>query len=368
MTEMRINKLKKALNKTGLQGLALNPGPTMKYLTGLDFHLSERPTVVIITKDKEPAIILPEFEYHGIQEKIPGYKTFPYIDDPPTWKDAFVQAIDHLQLNGASIGLESNHMRVLELDYLQNAAPKTKFIAADEILNTLRMIKDEDELKMMREAVKIAQKAFEATISSIKVGVSEREVASELVMQLLKAGSDSQIPFQPIVASGPNGANPHATPGSRLLSPGDLVVIDWGAAYQGYTADITRTLAIGGISQEFQKIYDVVKRANQAGRLAAKINTIIGDVDKTARAIIEEAGFGEYFTTRTGHGLGLEVHETPYVFGANPLILDEGMTFTVEPGIYIPDRCGVRIEDNIVVRKNQGESLTDLSREIWTIY
>jgi Xaa-Pro dipeptidase len=179
-----------------------------------------------------------------------------------------------------------------------------------------------------------------------------------------RAGSESEFPFTPILASGPNSANPHATPTERKVQTGDLIVIDWGASYNGYISDLTRTVAVGQVTPEFQKIYDTVKAANAAGCAAARPGIQAGLVDKAARDVITAAGYGPEFRHRTGHGIGMEGHEPPYIFGENQLILAPGMSFTVEPGIYLLDRGGVRIEDNVVITAQGAEVLSDLPRDL----
>ena len=183
----------------------------------------------------------------------------------------------------------------------------------------------------------------------------------------MRAGSDAEMPFTPIISTGPNSANPHAFPSERKLAQGDLLVIDWGAAYAGYFSDITRTFAIGPVEAEFSRIAAVVEQANAAGRAAARPGATGGDVDRAARAVIEAAGYGRYFTHRTGHGLGMESHEEPYMRAGNPMLLKPGMTFTVEPGIYLPGRGGVRIEDDMVITESGAESLTELPRSLQTL-
>ncbi len=177
-------------------------------------------------------------------------------------------------------------------------------------------------------------------------------------------GSEPELPFQPIVAAGPNSANPHATPTDRPIQPGDLLIIDWGATHHGYFSDLTRTFAIGEVAPELAHITEVCLQANAAGRAAARPGIPAGEVDAAARKVIEEAGYGEFFTHRTGHGLGLDVHERPFIFGGNPDVLQPGMTFTVEPGIYLPHRGGVRVEDDVVITPEGARSLSDMPRAL----
>jgi Xaa-Pro dipeptidase len=237
-------------------------------------------------------------------------------------------------------------------------------VDAQNSLASLRLHKSQDEIAAMRKAVDIAQTALQKTIPSIKPGMSEKELASELTVNLFHQGSEVNLPFFPIVASGPNSANPHASPGDRLLSNGDLLIIDWGASYNGYLSDLTRTFCVGETSPEAQKIAGLVLEANQAGRQAAQPGIKAHQIDDDTRSVIARAGYGEYFVHRTGHGIGLEAHEAPYIHSNSQVILNPGMVFTVEPGIYLPGKGGVRIEDNVVITANGAETLSTMPREI----
>lgn len=360
----RIDRFLKSIQKAGLTGFALNPGPTLSYLTGLQFHLMERPTVAIFTADGRIGLVLPLLE----QQKLSGLplkpQTFFFGDDPGTWRDAFRQAFESLGLNQVEVGVEPTRMRVLELRYLEQSAKEVQFVDGSELLAELRMVKDEDEIAKMRAAALIAQNALLETLKHIHPGMSEREIASELVIQLYRAGSDVELPFQPIVSSGPNTANPHASPSDRILQEGDLLLFDWGASKDGYFSDITRTFTVGEVDPEFLRIGEYVLGANTAARAAARPGIPAGLVDAAARGVIEASGYGEYFTHRTGHGLGMEAHEPPYIYGENDQVLQIGMTFTIEPGIYLPGGAGVRIEDDVVVTEEGILSLTDLPRQV----
>jgi Xaa-Pro dipeptidase len=360
-------RLAMLLNQEGLEALALNPGPTLTYLTGLNFHLSERPVVLLFVPHNPPVLVLPELEAGKIDLLPFPVQAFPYNEDPDTWPGVFRQAMLAAVLKRRKVGVESGRMRFLELSLLQAAGGETLFEAADTILARLRMQKDAYEIEQMRAAVKIAQKALLATFGVIKPGMSEREIAAELTMQIYRNGSDAELPFNPIVSAGPNGANPHATPTNRLLVPGDLLVIDWGASTNGYFSDLTRTFAIGDVDPELTHIVEVVCEANAVAREIAAPGVSAGNVDQAARQVIEKAGYGEFFIHRTGHGLGMETHEPPYIRSGNALILEPGMTFTIEPGIYLPGKNGVRIEDDMVITDRGAESLSDLPRQLQQI-
>jgi Xaa-Pro dipeptidase len=360
----RQKQLASLLSSAGLDGLILNPGPSLVYMIGLHFHLSERPVVVIFTPPVSPIIILPELEQQKVKQLPFELQPFTYGDDPSTWGDVFRAATQAAGLANKRIGVEPRQLRFLEYQLLSEAAPAAGFVDGAEILARLRMQKDDAELSAMRIAAQIAERALLATLPRVKVGISEHDLASELTIQLLRAGCDPEMPFSPIVSGGPNSANPHATPSERKLAEGDLLVVDWGASHTGYCSDITRTFAIGKVDPEFIKIGQVVLEANRAGRKAARPGAPADSVDRAARNIIEAAGYGRYFTHRTGHGLGMEGHEEPYIRPGNSLLLQPGMTFTVEPGIYLPGRNGVRIEDDVAITSNSSECLTSLPREV----
>ena len=370
MTTARLEKLNASLRASGLDAVALNPGPTLTYLTGLHFHLMERPVVLLVARGQTPAIVLPELEMLKVEGMPYPVQAFSYGENPSEWEAAFRKAAQALGLDnltgtgGKRIGVEPRQMRLLEFRYVKSGAPEADYPDASDVLGSLRLRKDKQEIEALRRAVRVAQNALEATIPSIKIGIAEKELAAELVTQLLKHGSEPELPFSPIVSGGPNSANPHASPTERKLQAGDLLVIDWGATVDGYISDLTRTFAVGQVQTEYEKIHKVVQEANAAGRAAGKPGIPCADVDRSARTVIEGAGYGQYFTHRTGHGIGMESHEEPYMRGDNMQILEPGMSYTVEPGIYLPGRNGVRVEDNIVVTETGSESLSDMPREI----
>ena len=357
-------RLAVALHNSGLDALALNPGPTLYYLTGLEFHLMERPVIGIFRPHSPTTLILPELE----AAKLGGYplplQSFLYGENPLSWPMVFGQSALAAHIGGLKVGIEPGRMRVLELRILEDAAHDAGYVSAESVIADLRMHKDVQELSAMRKAVEIAQQALQATLPFIRPGVTERQIASELSSHLLRLGSSPEMPVTPIVASGPNSANPHASPSDRAVQTGDLLIIDWGARYKGYVSDLSRSFAIGEVEPELAKIAGIVADANEAGRLASQPGLSAGQVDIAARQVIEAAGYGEYFIHRTGHGLGMEGHEPPYIYAENKLELKAGMTFTIEPGIYLPGRGGVRIEDNVVITADGSESLSDLDRSL----
>jgi Xaa-Pro dipeptidase len=364
MTLARLNKLTASLQTSKLDAVILNPGPTLTYLTGVEFHLMERPIVLFVAPGQNPVLVLPELELLKVDLLPYKVQAIAYGELPSEWNGAFRKATQALGLDGKRIGVEPRQLRLLEFNHVKSGAPEADFPDASDVLSQLRLKKDKAEVDAMRRAVKIAQDGLEATISLIKIGMTERELAGELVIQLFKHGSDPELPFSPIVSGGPNGANPHASPSERKLQAGDLLVVDWGAAYNGYISDLTRTFAVGEVDAECQKIHKIVQEANAAGRAAGRPGVPCASVDVAAREVIEKSGYGKYFTHRTGHGIGMEGHEEPYIRGDNMQLLEVGMAYTVEPGIYFPNRNGVRIEDNMVITEGGADCLSDMPREI----
>lgn len=362
--KLRQARLVSSMSAADLKLIALNPGPSLVYLTGLHFHLSERPVIALFAPHTPPILVMPELESIKAKSVPFPVQVFLYGEDPATWPGVFHQAVMAAQIERTKVGVEPTRLRYLELNLLQNAAPEAQFLPAEDVVADLRMHKDDFEIDCMRRAVEIAQKALEATLPFIKPGITEKQIASELTINLFKAGSDTEFPFTPIVSGGPNGANPHATPSERALQSGDLLVIDWGAMHNGYASDLTRTFAIGKVEPEFEKIHQIVLQANTAARKIARPGISAGEVDRAARNVIEKAGYGAFFVHRTGHGLGMEGHEPPYIRSGSDQVLKVGMTFTIEPGIYLPERGGVRIEDDMVIVSDKAESLSTFPREI----
>jgi len=363
----RLKRLQVALAQSNFDGAVTIAGPNLFYLTGLSFHLSERPTVGFFPAHGDPVLVAGNLE----ESKVTNGKPYPlrafYYNDSDGPSAAFREAAQVLRFGKARLGVESRRMRVMELRLVEDAFLNPRIDAAEAIFAALRMTKDAQELALMRTAVQIAERAMLATLPTIRVGQTEREIGAELVVQTLRAGSDPDLPFSPIVASGPNGALPHATLSDRAIAAGDLITLDWGAAKDGYNADLTRTYAVGQVSDELKKIYNLVLAANTAAQAATRPGVAAAEVDAAARQAISAAGYGQYFMHRVGHGLGLEGHEDPSMHGRNEQSLEAGMTFTIEPGIYVPGVGGARIEDDVVVTANGLESLSTLPRELQII-
>ncbi len=357
-----LKQLRELMTEHSLDGLAVVPGPNMAHLTGSKFHLSERPVVFIILQN-EATFILPELESPKILDLGVNYITYDDEEGPRPAFEKFAKTNNTLKL-----GVESRAIRHLELDLMSSTGITSNVVDSIDMFAKLRMSKSRNEIERMIKAVKIAETSLESVLGNIRPGLTEKQFAADLVIELLRNGSDSELPFSPIVASGINAANPHHFPSDKEFQDGELIIIDWGANFEGYFSDITRTFALGDtIDSELLRVYETVRKANRAARIKANIGVQAGDVDQAAREVIDTSGFGKYFTHRTGHGLGLEVHEEPYIKPGNDFILEKGMTFTIEPGIYIPNLGGIRIEDDIFLEDSGATSLTTLSRGLINI-
>ena len=367
MTLQRLSRLSDLQRTAGTDYVALVPGPNLVYFTGLHMHLSERPIIALFPADlsKPPILIAPFFEV-GQTKAGPvqlDWKVYSYKDGEPYQAAVDQAAQENGLIDGKVIGVEPTQMRVIEWNLLSQAAPALKQADGSQIIQQLRMTKDADEVARMKRAIVLTEAALQSTLPQVHAGQTEREVASILMREMQTRGAQG-LPFAPLIQTGLSAANPHGSAGDRVLQNGDLVVMDFGMTLDDYSSDITRTIAIGAPPDDMKHVYEVVKLANAAGRAAVKPGVTAQEIDRAAREVIVESGLGEYFIHRTGHGLGLEGHEPPYMVEGDTTVLQPGMTFTVEPGIYIPGKGGVRIEDNLVVTETGGESLTSFDRNL----
>lgn len=272
-----------------------------------------------------------------------------------------IEAVEARDVAGAlafaGVGIEAAHMTVAVYQALERAVP------LEPLVEKVRMVKDDHELELIRTACAISDQAFADISGNIRPGLTERDVARILEARMIELGADKPA-FESIVASGENGAIPHHSPGERQLRAGDLVTLDFGALYQGYHADMTRTVSLGPPADWQRDLYNLVAEAQRAGRHALTPGAVTGDVDKAARSIIEAAGHGDDFRHGLGHGVGLEIHEDPFLGPSRTGRLEDRVPITVEPGVYLPGRGGVRIEDTLVTRVNGPELLTNTTKEL----
>ncbi|HEY1012104.1 MAG TPA: Xaa-Pro peptidase family protein [Herpetosiphonaceae bacterium] len=363
MSTQRIRRLAEAGRLAGMDAIVLMPGANLFYLTGLTIHMSERLSLAILPTDGRPLrMLLPALEQPRAEAEYRGgvpIEWFPWSDaDGPrlVTKRAAAGFI------GRTLGVEYTAMRVMELRALEEAAG-VHVVDATDTLAGLRMHKDADELAAMREAVRIVESGLRVAIESIKPGMTERQIAAIWEEAMADEGSEGPS-FATIVASGPNSANPHHTTGDRSIAEGDLVILDGGARFKGYCSDITRTVAVAHLDERLREVYEAVRAANEAGFRASRPGATGAEIDRAARGVIEEAELGQFFIHRTGHGLGMEIHEPPYITSTAAMPLSSGMTFTVEPGVYLAGRGGVRIEDDVVLTADGAERLTTLDRKL----
>ncbi len=293
-------------------------------------------------------------EVEGAEVRIPGYNLFEYI------------AEEELLDEADRVVFQSDHVTVSTLERLRDLMPAVDWQPASDVLTQQVAAKDPEEVEAIRGAQQITDAVFDDLCGGLEAGMTEQEVAAQIVYEHLRRGA-TQMAFEPIVASGPNAALPHARPTSRTLQAGDLVVIDMGGFVDGYASDMTRTVAIGTPSHAAQRGYQVVLEAQQAALDAAHAGMSGKTLDGVARQIIEEAGLGGYFSHGLGHGVGLQVHEWPRLSHHVDHELPLNSIVTIEPGVYVPESYGVRIEDMVVIRDGGIENLTTSPKELITL-
>ncbi|GMA23123.1 dipeptidase [Luteimicrobium album] len=328
----------------GLDGVLVTPGPDLVWLTGYQpTAITERLTLLALTPDRSPSLLVPRLE-RGDAEASAGAPAVTFAD----WADGddpYAAASGLLRATGR-YGV-SDSAWALHLLGLQASLPGSSYVALTEGLPMLRAVKGPDELIRLAAAGEAADHAYEEIVGVRFAGRRETEVAADLA-DLLRQFGHEQVDFT-VVGSGPNGANPHHEAGSRVIADGDLVVLDFGGLRYGYGSDTTRTVSVGEPSAKQQEVHDVVRAAQQAGVDAVRPGVACQDIDRAARAVISEAGYGPQFLHRTGHGIGVTTHEPPYMVEGETQPLVPGMCFSVEPGVYLAGEFGVRIEDIVTV-------------------
>lgn len=279
----------------------------------------------------------------------------------------YTQVWDLLQKYGCNeLLVESSRMTLSDLNTWKKMLPACSFNVSnrlDKLVSALREVKAESEVALMQKAQDIAEAALQQVLPMVKPGVAERDIANELDYTMRKLGADG-ISFDTIVVSGENSSKPHGVPGEKLIETGDFVTIDYGALYKNYHSDCTRTFAVGQPTEEMVNVYETVRRAQQAGLDFIQPGVAAADLDKAARDVIMGAGFGEYFGHSTGHGVGVEIHEHPFAGPKSEEFLSQGCVVTCEPGIYIPGKFGVRIEDMVLVTAEGHRNFAHLTKDL----
>ncbi|MFB6848834.1 aminopeptidase P family protein [Streptomyces sp. NPDC056373] len=355
----RMERAARTAAEAGLAGLLIAPGPDMVWLTGYTPPaVTERLTLLVLAAGQDPVLVVPALEAPDAR-RAAGAAALT-LRDWTDGKDPYAATAALLDTSGR-FGISDNAW-ALHLLALQRALPGSSHASLTEALPMLRAVKDTAELDLMTAAGAAADAAFEEIRGVPFAGRREAEVAADLD-RLLRRHGHEQVDFT-IVASGPNGADPHHEAGERVITRGDMVVLDFGGLRDGYGSDTSRTVHVGEPTDEERHVHTVVREAQEAGFRAVRPGAACQDVDRAARRVIADAGYGEYFIHRTGHGIGVTTHEPPYMIEGEERPLVPGMCFSVEPGIYLPGRFGVRIEDIVTVTEDGGRRLNTTTREL----
>jgi Xaa-Pro aminopeptidase len=356
MFEDRIARARSRMEELGVDVLLLSVGADLPYFTGYTAMPLERLTMLVLPRQGDATLVVPALEAPRVEERPEAFTVQPWgeTEDP-------VSIVARLagRPGRAAIGDRTWATFVLGL---QEALPEAGFVAASTVTGPLRAQKDAAEVDALRAAAQVVDAVAVAMTERPFAGRTEADISRELVQRMLDGGHE-RANFA-IVASGPNAASPHHEPGERVVETGDSVVCDFGGTMAGYCSDITRTFVVGRPSAELADIYDVLFRAQEEAVRAARIGVSCEAVDAAARTIISAAGYGDFFIHRTGHGIGLEEHEDPYLVSGNATPLAAGHAFSIEPGIYLPGRCGARIEDIVVATDAGPERLNEAPREL----
>ncbi|TCT16909.1 Xaa-Pro aminopeptidase [Natranaerovirga pectinivora] len=350
----RIKKLIKKLEKNNLDAMIIHNGLNRRYLSGFTGSTA----YLYISKNKQ--IILTDFRY--MEQATNECKDFEVVDMLAEGHIATFNKIiqdDNIE----SIGFEQNTVTYQEFAVLEDGLKIKKLVPISDMVESLRMVKEEEEIENIRKAVSIGDKAFDYILDVLKPGISEKEIALELEFFMKKEGA-SKLSFDSIVASGVHSSMPHASPSDKKIESGDFVTLDFGCVYKGYCSDMTRTMVIGKANEKQKEIYNTVLEAQLKAISTIKEGISGIDADKVARDLIKEKGYGEYFGHGLGHAVGLYIHESPRLSPLGHDTLEENMVVTVEPGIYVPKFGGVRIEDIVIVKKDGVINLTKSPKEL----
>ncbi|MBF6613729.1 MAG: aminopeptidase P family protein [Chloroflexi bacterium] len=362
----RLAQARALMHAVGLDYLVIGPSADLLYLLGAHNRPSERLTLLLLPQEGPAHMVLPAFEAATLPE-------LPQEVQVTTWDESANPAriAANLLVAGSGIGPGGMHCTVgvsdrlwsIFLIRLQAELPRAAFTSASTVLTSMRQIKSPDEIFSLATSGAVADKVFAEIVRRPFIGRQEIEIAREIA-DLLKAGG-LDVEGVPIVASGPNSASPHHHACERVIERGDAIVLDFGGTYQGYFSDITRTLFAGEPpGEEAAHVYSLVAAAQEAAITSARPGMTCESLDAVARGILVEAGYGEYFSHRLGHGIGLEGHEPPYMVEGNKTLLQPNMAFSVEPGLYLPGKLGVRIEDTVILEEDGARRLNNVSREI----
>lgn len=354
----KITQLQTVLKEQQIDAAFITTPDNVFYFTGFRSNPHERLLGVFVPAEGESFLICPKMEVPDASEVYDG-KIIGHVDTENAWD----LLVSNFTVPVAKLAIEKSHMTVERKEFLEARLQGVTFTGIDDTVTEMRLIKTEEELIQLRKAAALADYAIEEGCRLIAEGKTEMEILTA-VESAVKAKGAEAMSFSTMVLSGPKTASPHGTPGNRKIQKGDFILFDLGVVVGGYCSDITRTVAFGEPTEKQREVYETVRRAEETAVAMVKPGVLAKELDAAARDVITEAGYGEYFTHRLGHGLGISVHEYPSVHGENDLVLREGMVFTIEPGIYNPEITGVRIEDDVVVTKDGVEVLTKFTKEL----
>lgn len=353
----RISRLLDQCRKAGLDGVIITPGPNMRYLIHFTLEVFERHSFLLAGFNRKPALLVPLLDEEKAVESVGNLcDVSSYRDEDGPWKWVEQMLSDVSGVAGVEGVMSLGLYRMLE-----SRAKRLRFVEVDDLLRSMRVVKDAEEVARHRESAKILQEAMLRTLGEFHVGVRERELMFAFHRHACELGAETSYC---LIQSGPNSSKPHMEPTARKIGRDEILVFDAAVTYDGYYSDITRTVSTGKISEKQKGIFEVVLKAQEQAIKQAGPGVLAEQLDQVARKHISDEGFAQYFIHRTGHGLGLEVHEEPYIRAGNKTPLREGMIFTVEPGIYIPGQFGVRLEDNLVVSSSGVENTTTLPKTL----
>jgi len=356
----RIRRLQAEMARQHVDLVAIAQTVNMRYLLGFASFPDERPCFLLLSPNATtlvvPALNADQFEAHTA---LPIARW----TDAAGPRQAIAQSMAAIGVGTGATMAVDNSMRADALLLLQEMAAPAHSVAADTLMSALRMVKSETEIEALARSAELADSAMLAGVAACRQGTTERAIAEAVANHFRTSGAE-MVDFT-IIASGPNGAFPHHEAGSRRLEIGDTIILDIGATLDGYKSDITRTVLMGEAPAEVRAAYDAVREANLAGQRAAVAGARAGDVDKATRQSLEQAGYGPYFVHRTGHGLGMEIHEPPWISSESDTVLQPGMVFSIEPGVYFPGKFGIRVEDIVVIQpEGMCRCLTGLAHDL----
>ncbi|WP_047985099.1 M24 family metallopeptidase [Ornithinibacillus californiensis] len=361
----KIKLLLTELETNQLDSMLVTSPANVYYLSNYLTDPHERVVAVYVSAAHDPVLILPAMEAEDAKNAGWTHAMIDYHDHEDPW-ELFLAFLTNSGKIPKNLGVEEDNLTLSRFNKVKGILPTTEISQAQEILSKLRVIKNEQEYELLKKAAELADFGVQTGINALKEGISELEVIATIEYELKKKGVQA-MSFSTMVLFGHKTASPHGTPGTAKLQKGDMVLFDLGVIFEGYCSDITRTVAFQAINDEQKKIYHTVLEGQLKAIEASKLGNAVGNIDKAARDHIDANGYGEYFNHRIGHGLGLETHEYPSLHGNNTLPLQNGVCFTIEPGIYVPKVAGVRIEDMIFMTENGAEILTKFPKELQII-